>query len=206
LLAGSLAALPQFAAAQTGPALNPADRTLFRSRFVAADGRVVDNGNGGISHSEGQDWGMLFAVAFNDRATFESIQAWTARTLRRPGDALHAWRYQPNSKPPVDDTNDATDGDLFIAAAQARAGHRWGVAQHLQAAAAIARDILKLLVRQVARAHCCCPAPTASTASRRLFSTRHIMYCRCWRRSRSSCRRRNGNRSCGMARSSSPAG
>jgi endoglucanase len=130
-------------------ALNPTDWASFRSRFIATDGRVMDNGNGGVSHSEGQGWGMLFAVAANDRPTFESIRAWTTRTLRRPDDTLHAWRYMPNATPPVEDWNNATDGDLFIATALARAGYRWSAPEYLQAAAGIARDILKLLVRDV---------------------------------------------------------
>ncbi len=151
LLGGALAAaLPRLAAAQIGATLNAGEWASFRSRFVAPDGRVVDNANGGVSHSEGQGWGMLFAAAANDQASFETIQSWTARTLRRPNDALHSWRYDPNGRPPIADVNNATDGDLFIMSALARAGRRWGKATYLQAAAAIARDIQRLLVRQVA--------------------------------------------------------
>ena len=58
------------------PALLPAraadaDWEVFRQDFVEASGRVVDNGQGGISHSEGQGYAMLFAVHYGDRATFE---------------------------------------------------------------------------------------------------------------------------------------
>ena len=38
------------------------DWAAYRDRFVLADGRVVDDGNGGISHSEGQGYGLLLAV------------------------------------------------------------------------------------------------------------------------------------------------
>src|SRR4051794_27013126 len=38
----------------------------FRRAFVAADGRVVDSGNGGISHSEGQGVGLLFSATWDD--------------------------------------------------------------------------------------------------------------------------------------------
>jgi endo-1,4-beta-D-glucanase Y len=120
----------------------------FKSRFLSNDGRIVDNGNGGVSHSEGQGWGLLFALAAGDQASFDLILSWTAHALRRPSDALHAWRFMPKDHPPVQDFNNAVDGDMFIAAALIRAGRLWGRPDHLLAAAAIGRDILRLLVRQ----------------------------------------------------------
>ena len=84
----------------------PADKAeweAFRSRFVAPDGRVIDTGNGGVSHTEGQGWGMLFAASYDDHPTFERIRSWTNRTLARRGDALHAWRYVPGAPQPVAD-------------------------------------------------------------------------------------------------------
>ena len=121
----------------------------FRSRYISSDGRVVDNGNGDISHSEGQGWGMLFAATFNDLDSFDHIYTWTKRTLRHKGSALHAWRFIPTAQPPVQDLNNATDGDLFIGAALARAGRRWGRAAYLRDAVEIARAILSLAVHQV---------------------------------------------------------
>lgn len=120
----------------------------FKSRFVSHDGRIVDNGNGGVSHSEGQGWGLLFAAAAQDQAGFDLILKWTSKTLRRPNDTLHAWRYVPRGTPPVQDVNNAVDGDMFIATALINAGRLWGRPDYLQAAAAIGRDILRLLVRQ----------------------------------------------------------
>lgn len=126
-----------------------AEWEMFKRRFVSGEGRVVDTGNGGASHTEGQGWGMLCAVAFNDRATFDLLYDWTSRTLRRRGDRLHSWRYIPNAPIPVADPNNATDGDLFIASALWRAAWRWGRPELEHAAQAIARDVLSLLVRQV---------------------------------------------------------
>jgi endo-1,4-beta-D-glucanase Y len=119
----------------------------FKSRFLSADGRIIDNQNGGVSHSEGQGWGMLFALTAQDQASFDLISNWTSRVLRRPTDSLHAWRYVPDGRPTVPDLNNAVDGDMFIAAALARAGQSWGRPDYLQAAAAIGRDILRLLQR-----------------------------------------------------------
>jgi endo-1,4-beta-D-glucanase Y len=126
-----------------------AEWDMFKRRFVAGEGRVVDTGNGGVSHTEGQGWGMLCAVAFDDPATFDLLYGWTARTLRRRADRLHSWRYMPNAQIPVADPNNATDGDLFIASALWRAAWRWGRPDLEHAAQAIARDVLSLLVRQV---------------------------------------------------------
>jgi endoglucanase len=129
--------------------LDPREWQLFAERYLLADGRVIDTGNGGVSHTEGQGWGMLFAEAFGDRAAFERIHAWTDRALARPHDALHAWRFVPGAAKPVADSNNATDGDLFIAWALSRAARRWSVPAYATQARAIARDILRLLVREV---------------------------------------------------------
>ena len=132
-------------AAVSFPANDP-DWLSFKSRFLLPDGRIVDTGNGDISHSEGQSYGMLFAVAFGDQATFDLISGWTARNLARGSDALHIWRYLPNQHEHTPDRNNATDGDLVIAMALNRAGQLWGRPDDAQAALTIARDIRTLLI------------------------------------------------------------
>jgi endoglucanase len=104
-------------------ALPAADWQGYRQVFVQ-DGRIVDTGNGGISHSEGQGFGMLLAIAADDRTGFEQIWTWTRGHLRRE-DGLFAWHWDPNQQPPVKDWNNAADGDLLIAWALARAGEKW---------------------------------------------------------------------------------
>ncbi|MBL6454951.1 glycosyl hydrolase family 5 [Belnapia sp. T6] len=125
-----------------------AEWRAFQSRFLAADGRVVDTGNGGVSHSEGQGWALFFAVRADDQAAFQRILGWTRRVLKRPRDELHAWRYRPEAAMPVEDLNNATDGDIFIAWALLEAGERWGNAEYTAIGIAIARDILRHLVRR----------------------------------------------------------
>ena len=125
-----------------------ADWTSFQSRFVTLEGRIVDTGNANISHSEGQGVGLLGAAAFGDQAEFDRIHDWTRRTLKRRGDALHAWRYRPNASIPVDDPNNATDGDLLIGLALFMADDRWPGAGYRAAGRAIAADVLDLLVRR----------------------------------------------------------
>lgn len=121
----------------------------FEDRFVSSEGRIVDTGNGGVSHTEGQGWGLLFAATWGEEATFERILGWTDRNLARPHDALHAWRYVPGGGPAVPDGNNATDGDLFIAWALVRAAARWRRPRFLDQATSIARSILSLLVVDV---------------------------------------------------------
>ncbi|HEV7253560.1 MAG TPA: glycosyl hydrolase family 8 [Mesorhizobium sp.] len=123
----------------------------FRARFVLPEGRVVDTANGGISHSEGQGWVLLCAERMGDRETFDRLLGWTRRVLARPGDALSAWRFRPDGARggTVDDPNNATDGDLMIAWALLRAGQRWTSPDYAAQGSAIARDVLRLLVREV---------------------------------------------------------
>jgi endoglucanase len=121
---------------------------FFRERFIDPDGRVIDTGNRGISHSEGQGWGLLFAVSFDDRARFDSVLGWTLRTLRRDEDSLLRWRYDPHRADPVDDPNNATDGDLFVAWALWKAAFRWREPRYAALARLMAQDILNLLVVQ----------------------------------------------------------
>ncbi|MBU8543697.1 MULTISPECIES: glycosyl hydrolase family 8 [Roseomonadaceae] len=118
----------------------------FCRRWLLPEGRIIDSGNRNVSHSEGQGTGLIFAARHSDRSSFERILRWTRGTLRRPGDSLHAWRYNPGAAIPVDDPNNATDGDLLIAWGLLIAHERWGDVAHRAEALAIARDILRLCV------------------------------------------------------------
>lgn len=135
---------PRGGAMSVDLALN--DWESFRSRFVTPEGRVVDTDNGGVSHSEAQAFGLLMAVRFNDRPTFERIYAWSILALRRPNDTLLAWRYQPSASPPVQDLNTAADGDIVVAWALQQAGLRWGQANLTRRATAMTQDILRRCV------------------------------------------------------------
>lgn len=100
--------------------------TVFRNTFVDASGRVVDTGNGGISHSEGQSYGLILAVLAGDKRTFQTIFDWTEANLAQRDTGLFAWKYDPRQPNPVADPNNATDGDVMIAWALAEAARRWG--------------------------------------------------------------------------------
>jgi len=125
----------------------------FKAAFLAPEGRIVDTGNGGISHSEGQGYAMVLAEAAGDRDAFDRLHGWTEKTLARPHDALFSWRFDPAQAVPVSDPNNATDGDLLIAWALLRAGDRWNNKGYRDRSQAI-RDAIRseLVVRQGPRA------------------------------------------------------
>lgn len=118
----------------------------YKARFVTGSGRVVDTANGLISHSEGQGYGMLLAVAANDRLAFERIWGWTRANLMVRDDQLVAWRWEPGQRPAVSDMNNASDGDILIAWALAEAAELWADAAHRAAGRRIAVEIGRKLV------------------------------------------------------------
>ena len=133
---GVLAALPGLMTTAASAADSASEWRLFRDRFLTPEGRLLDTGNAGVSHSEGQGWGLMFAAAFGDRDAFDRILAWTQRVLKRRTDHLHAWRFRPGATPAVADPNNATDGDLYIAFGLLMAQARWrGREKTLEAAA-----------------------------------------------------------------------
>lgn len=125
------------------------DWEAFERRFVLPEGRVVDNGNRNVSHSEGQGYGLVGALRAGDHATFDRILTWTVNNLKRPTDALFAWRWQPETSPNVTDLNNATDGDVHIAWALLEAGRLWNNPLYRRMGQAIGRDLLRHCVVQV---------------------------------------------------------
>lgn len=131
------------AAPETEPTLSAlADRwSDYKHRHLDPSGRLVDNANRGISHSEGQGYGLVLAAFLNDRPAFDAIRAFGRTHLTVDGSRLHAWRYDPAANPPVSDPNNATDGDLLVAWGLALGADRWSDASLRDEARAIARAI-----------------------------------------------------------------
>lgn len=118
----------------------------YKARFVTEQGRVIDTGNNLISHSEGQGYGMLLAVAANDRLTFDRIWGWTRANLMVRDDALLAWRWEPGKRPAIADMNNASDGDILVAWALAEAGEFWNDMSYRTAGRRIAVEFARKLV------------------------------------------------------------
>jgi len=123
--------------------ISASDWQAYQSRFVEDSGRVIDNANGNISHSEGQGYGLLLAFAAGDRRTFERIWTFTLTEFLIRDDGLAVWKWDPSAKPRVSDPNNASDGDILIAYALARAGAAWQNPRYTTAAQKLARAIGK---------------------------------------------------------------
>ncbi len=132
----------------------------YAARFVSTDGRVVDTGNDGVSHSEGQGYGMLLAQAAGDRTAFDRIWQWAERHLAVRDDGLFAWRWDP-ARPdrPVADRNSAADGDILIAWALLRAAAEWGQAPYMDRARQLADAVRRTLVRRAGAETVLLPGP-----------------------------------------------
>lgn len=57
-------------------------REQFKKDYISQEGRVIDPSDARkITTSEGQSYGMFFALAANDRAAFDNILDWTQNNL-----------------------------------------------------------------------------------------------------------------------------
>lgn len=121
--------------------LKPAEWEAFKARFMTADGRIVDTGNGDRSHSEGQGFAMVLATAFDDPRAFLALWQWTRTTLQVRDDALLAWWWDP-ARGEIADRNNASDGDLFVAWGLLRAHARWGEPAWREEAERILADVV----------------------------------------------------------------
>lgn len=119
----------------------------FVSRFVQADGRVIDLTFDRKSTSEGQSYALFFALVANQRAQFDTLLKWTSDNLAagQLGEKLPAWLWglRPDGSWGVKDANSASDADLWIAYSLFEAARLWKAPQY----ADLARKLL-LLVRR----------------------------------------------------------
>src|ERR1039458_3509088 len=72
----------------------------YQARFIDAQGRVIDHTSGDRTTSEGQAYALFFALADNDRSTFDRILAWTQSNLGSNDLSTHLpswlWGQAPN--------------------------------------------------------------------------------------------------------------
>lgn len=120
----------------------------FRDRFLDDGGRVVDRGSPqSITTSEGQSYGLLFALVANDRSGFDRILRWTEDNLAG-GDLtarLPAWQWgkRGDGQWGILDDNAASDSDVWIAYALAEAGRLWKAERYAALANLLAERILR---------------------------------------------------------------
>ena len=122
--------------------ISPALWQAYAGRFLDPSGRIIDDANGAISHSEGQGYGLLLALAGDDRASFERIWSFTQTQMLLRSDGLAAWSWRL-AEPHVPDINNASDGDLLIAYALGMAGNAWQMPRYTAAATALSEALGK---------------------------------------------------------------
>lgn len=143
LIAGLLITLASCGPAKAQTATIDAESwSAYKAKFLDASGRIIDDGNGNVSHSEGQGYGLLLAYLAGSPADFEQIWYFTRTELLLRDDGLAVWRWDPAATPHVTDTNNASDGDILIAYALARAGAAWNRSDYLEVASKIAQALL----------------------------------------------------------------
>ncbi|WCM22487.1 cellulose synthase complex periplasmic endoglucanase BcsZ [Paraburkholderia bryophila] len=154
-----LAASASFASVVKVAQVNPAPGACgewtgyrrFVERFVQADGRVIDYSTPTQqTTSEGQSYGLFFALVANDRATFDRLLAWTrtnladnqfdAQNMRLPS---WQWGRKADGSYGVLDPNSASDSDLWIAYDLLQAGRLWNDPAYTQLGQALATQIAR---------------------------------------------------------------
>lgn len=141
-LTAMAAALCGFAAS-AAPLIGANEWQAYAQAFVEPSGRVIDDANGRISHSESQGYGLLLATLADQPAAFDAIWSFTRTEMQVRNDGLFAWRWDPAATPHVTDTNNATDGDILIAYALAVAADTWSRDDYRDTASELAQSLGK---------------------------------------------------------------
>lgn len=101
-----------------------------QTHLLSEDGRMIDPSSPRqITTSEGQSYGLFFALVANDPASFARVLSWTQNNLAE-GDLtrrLPAWLWgrADSGRWQVLDANNASDSDLWIAYSLLEAGRLW---------------------------------------------------------------------------------
>ncbi|HEI8868093.1 TPA: cellulase [Serratia odorifera] len=108
----------------------------YRQFYISEGGRVIDPSSPNrITTSEGQSYGLFFALVANDRPTFDRLLSWTEDNLAKGdlGAHLPAWLWGEDDKQRwlVLDDNSASDADLWIAYSLLEAGRLWQSRRYL---------------------------------------------------------------------------
>lgn len=120
----------------------------FRKIFMNDGGRIVDRGSvNSITTSEGQSYGLFFALVANDRGSFARILKWTEENLaggdltaRLPG---WQWGKRNDDTWGLIDDNAASDSDLWIAYSLIEAGRLWKMPRYAALGELLAARVLR---------------------------------------------------------------
>jgi endo-1,4-beta-D-glucanase Y len=106
----------------------------YSASFIDNSGRVIDPQGANRTTSEGQSYGLFFALVANDRERFDRLLNWTSTNLAQGdmGTRLPSWLWGkgPAGEEKVLDQNSAADADLWIAYTLCEAGRFWRLPQY----------------------------------------------------------------------------
>ncbi len=125
----------------------------YASAFIDNQGRVIDHQGGDRTTSEGQSYGLFFALVADDRDRFDRLLHWTADNLAQGDLGSHLpgwlWGRSPAGEWKLLDRNTAADGDIWIAYTLCEAGRVWhepayDILGHQMLALIAAREVAEL--------------------------------------------------------------
>ena len=121
--------------------------------FMDNQVRVIDHDAGDRTTSEGQAYGMFFALVANDRSHFDGLLRWTEQNLAQGDLGTHLpawlWGHGKDNKWGVLDRNSAADADLWMAYTLLEAGKAWNEPRYSKLGSELARQIGEQEVVQV---------------------------------------------------------
>jgi endoglucanase len=121
--------------------------SAYSSRFIDAQGRVIDPQGGDRTTSEGQAYAMFFALAGNDRLTFDRLLNWTRNNLASGDMSSHLpgwlWGKSPTGEWKLLDPNAASDADVWMAYTLIEAGRLWKAPSY----SALGRQMMALIAK-----------------------------------------------------------
>jgi endoglucanase len=131
-------------------------RSLWKSYvagFMDNQVRVIDHDAGDRTTSEGQAYGMFFALVANDRSRFDGLLRWTEQNLAANDLTAHLpawlWGRGDNNQWGVLDSNSAADADVWMAYTLLEAGKAWNEPRYTKLGLALAQRIAAEEVVQV---------------------------------------------------------
>ena len=147
VLCGAVLSALLLAAGQVSAACQWPAWEQFKQAYVSPEGRVIDPSDARkISTSEGQSYGLFFALAANDRAGFDKLLTWTQNNLAEGDLKQHLpgwlWGKKDDEQWTLLDSNSASDSDLWIAWALLEAGRLWQQPQYTETGKALLARIV----------------------------------------------------------------
>jgi endoglucanase len=119
----------------------------YQSKFLNADGRVIDYTAQSRTTSEGQSYALFFALVANDRPAFDKVLTWTQNNLAQGDLTAHlpAWEWGKTSSGQwkTIDPNPASDADLWISYTLLQAGRLWHDPHYTALGTVMARRIAR---------------------------------------------------------------